>query len=102
MTKITVTKLLDQTSGESQEFDSLYNLLKYKLVITGSPLANIKAFFIEQDDLNKKFFYLKIYCSNWNNATVELKAKSPSDEDIFSSTGLDDVFNQDDIKLFNY
>jgi hypothetical protein len=68
-----VTKILD---GQK---------LTAKLTISGSPSANIKAFLIEEESGAK---VLKISCSNWNSASVALKAKTNHSDDSFSETGV--------------
>lgn len=81
----TITKILDATSGDSSEFSLQEQKLMGKLTISGSPSANIKAFLIIEDSGAK---VLKILCSNWNSASVALKAKTSHSEDSFSETGV--------------
>lgn len=92
-------KVLDATSGEGGEFDSLDGLLKYKLVITGTPLASIKAFYAPQLP-NSSAFFLKIKCDDWNAATVYLHGKTRHPDDDFSETG--DRFTENEIQPFIY
>ncbi len=94
-----VQKVLDATTGESDEFEALEGILKYKLVITGTPLANIKAFFIPQYRSSSAYF-LKVKCDNWNSATVTLLAKTKHSEDDFSNTG--DSFTENEVQPFIY
>ncbi len=94
-----VQKVLDAISGESVEFDSLDGLLKYKLVITGTPLANIKAFYAPQLP-NSSAFFLKIKCDDWNAATVHMYGKTRHPDDDFNETG--DSFTENEIQPFIY
>jgi hypothetical protein len=78
-------KVLDASSG-SAEFKTADNKICWQLVITGSPSANIKAFIQDKDkEINAAF--LKVSCSNWNGASVALKAKTNHIDDSFTETG---------------
>ena len=95
------TKILDATTGSSEEFDSLDNLLKYRFTISGTPSANIKVF-IKKQTVDSKIMYVKASCTAWNGASLELEAKTKHDDDAFSSTGSDDVITEDDVRIFDY
>lgn len=94
-----VIKVLDAASGLGEEFISVDNILNYRLSISGTAGANIKAFYIEQIK-NNAFFYLKIYCANWAGAIVNLQSKSTNVDDEWSNTG--DVIKKDSVKTFIY
>lgn len=92
-------KILDATTGESEIFESLDGLLRYKLVISGTPLANIQAFYQPQYP-NSSAFFIKVKCDNWNSATVRLEATTRHADDDYSNTG--DSFTEDEVQPFIY
>ncbi len=92
-------KVLDAVSGEGEEFTGIDNLLDYKLVISGTANANIKAFFAEQTR-DIAIFFLKVMCTDWNGATVALHAKSQNSDDEFSETGI--VFTENKALVYSY
>lgn len=113
MSLTTSVKILDATSGNSQEFfDNLLNSslqdvksnLTYRLAIVGTPLANIKAFlsggYYNMADKTISIT-IKVSCTNWNGATVKLQSKTSNAEDVFSDTN--DIFTKDEAidKLIN-
>lgn len=91
--------VLNQTSGEGEPFDGLDGLLKYRLVISGTAGANIKAF-INNQIPDAKAFYIAVQCSNWNGAVVTLQGKVPHEDHTFQNT--DDIWIKDDIKVYHY
>lgn len=99
MNKETSQKVLDNTSGFGIEFYSSDSLIKYRLNITGTPLANIEAYYVERTRDNNSF-YLKVKCSDWNGAIVYLQANTYNVDDNFSNT--DDSFTKDDVRIFYY
>lgn len=101
MTQTKVIKVLDATtSGSESVFKSVDNILQYRLLITGTALANIKAFYVQQSP-SSQAFPIKIKCDNWNGASVQLQAKTVDSDDDWSSTG-DDPFTEDSLAMFFY
>lgn len=107
----TPIKILDASSGNSQEFyDNLFNSslqniksnLSYRLAIVGSPLANIKAFVVSGYSNSSGYankttefsFSIKVSCANWNGASVKIQAKTSHADDAFTDTG--DIFTKDE------
>jgi hypothetical protein len=95
------TKILDATTGSSDEFDSLDNLLTYRFTVSGTPSANIKVF-IKKQTVDSKIMYVKASCATWNSASLVLEAKTKHTDDDFSSTGTDDTIVEDDVRIFDY
>jgi len=91
------TKILDATSGESSIFSIKDAAVACKLVISGTPLANVKAF-ICQSQTDQ--FFLKISCANWNSALVKLYLKTSHIEDEFSESGVIYSQNLADVHFF--
>lgn len=105
----TPLKILDATSGNSQEFyDNLFNSslpniksnLTYRLTIVGTPLANVKAFitaghsYVSQSEQKILALTIKVSCSNWNGASVKIQGKTSHVDDTFTDTG--DIFTKDE------
>ena len=95
---LTTHKIIDSLSGEAQ-FTTSDQILTYKLIITGSPGANIKAFI---NDKYKSFngWFIKINCTNWNGAEVKLYCKTNHLDDEFTDTGI--IFIKDQLQMFKY
>lgn len=91
------SKVLDATSGESSIFSIKDAAVSCKLVITGTPLANIKAFICQSQT---EQFFLKISCASWNSAIVKLYLKTSHSEDEFSDSAV--VYSKDlvDVHFF--
>lgn len=91
-------KIIDALSGEAT-FKTSDQTLTYKLIIIGSPAANVKAFI---NDKNNGFngWFIKINCSNWNGAEVKLYCKTNHLDDDFTDTGIS--FAADELQMFKY
>lgn len=96
-------EILNSPTGDSDEFDGVDNLLKYKYTIDGSPGANVLVHVTKQFP-NSSSFLVKASCTNWNGASLILKAKIEQDDitDSFTETGDGDVITKDDVTPFIY
>lgn len=92
-------KVLDSSVGPSETFSGIDGRLIYQLVIDGTPLAPIKAFY-QQQAPNLNIFFIKVSCDNWNGATLSLQCKTLHPDDDFYNTS--DDFTQDELKVFVY
>lgn len=88
------TKIFDASSGESTAFQIKDSTLNFKLVVSGTPLSNIKAFLC-QSQTDQQF--LKVKCSSWNGASLFLQAHTNHAEDDYSNTGV--VFTEDSLEI---
>jgi hypothetical protein len=97
-----IKKVLDSTNGYSEEFKLRDNRLTFRLKIEGTALANIKAFMSDKFNNGESVdaFFLKIFCSNWNGASVVVEMKTSHVEDQFTRT--DDIFTRDSAKPIYY
>ena len=95
-----VRKILESSTGESEEFFSSDNAVSYKLVIDGSANSDVHAYYIDKQlDING--FYLKIRCSDYGNAVINLLCKlNKFTDDEFTKTG--DSFSKDSLNVFYY
>lgn len=84
---MTVSKRLDDTDGESAEFNLTDNAaIIGKFVITGTANAVIKIF-EERQERGKHLIY-KAVCADWNSASVALHIKTTDEDDDFSDSGI--------------
>ena len=90
----TISKVLDASSGSSSAFNIKDNTLLCKLVISGSPSANIKAFLV-QSGADQQF--LKLKCATWNGASVALHVNTGHADDDYSASGV--VYTEDSVDI---
>lgn len=91
-----------QTNLAEATFKSRDKLLEYKLVINDSPSSDINVYYIDGRNIAGGFqgYMLKVFCNNWNNASLKVQCKTDNPTDIFSDTG--DVFTSNELKIFYY
>jgi hypothetical protein len=92
------TKIIDAVSG-SGTFQNPDLSVTYEVLIVGSPLANIKAFYSE-GKAGIKGYLLKASCSSWNGASLVIRGKTDHIDDSFTNTG--DIFTEDSMIIFRY
>ena len=99
MSKLAIKIFDNAIAGTYAIFKSSDNILEYKLILIGTPSANVKVFYSEQ---NAGFggYFLQIYCANWNGAYIKLQCKSNSSESEYSDTG--EIFTKDQLMFFKY
>lgn len=88
------TKILDASSGESTAFRIKDETLLFKLSISGTPGANVKAFLCQSQNDQQ---FLKINCSSWSGASVALLAHTGHADDSYSASGV--VFTEDTLEI---
>ncbi len=90
-------KILDSNvnGAYSTEISNDDKDLLLRLKIVGTPNGNIKAFIRGQaEGIVKKANFIRVQCSDWNNATVVLESRSGHEDDDYFYDENEDVFKK--------
>lgn len=90
-------KIFDANTGTSNAFIFKDNTLSFKVVVVGTPGANIQ-FWVSRT--RRDHAYVKANCTSWAGASLKLQAKTETTGDDYSDTG--DVFTADSVRRYRY
>jgi hypothetical protein len=96
---MTETIILKSTTGESSEFGTPDQRIKFKLEIIGTASQTIQVFVDTGIEVFNASIFLQIVGLTGSGATIALKAKLDNIDSEFSDTGR--IFSQDYAGFFN-